>query len=222
MVAAALKCCRFAMLGVTRELWGNSACATCKNPHKVSFPLLSFCRSRNVWVIQVACCLRQYQYTRSTVPRACCSGATRWSSRLKREQDYSYLWTFQERGKKGKAGGERKGMNAMHVWEVVLAGFEINDLNMCYSWESSEKKRKKKKKTADKSTCRRATQGPQMGKPQGLWDRSRGEKLWKKRHSPLIQNVHFSLGNLKRSNWTEGTDQKKKKKHTAVWGHNLC
>lgn len=36
-------------------------------------------------------------------------------------------------GKKGKAGGERKGMNAMHVWEVVLAGFEINDLNMCYS-----------------------------------------------------------------------------------------
>ena len=30
-------------------------------------------------------------------------------------------------------GGERGGMNAMHVWEVVLAGFEINDLNMCYS-----------------------------------------------------------------------------------------
>lgn len=36
--------------------------------------------------------------------------------------------------------GDRGGMNAMHVWEVVLAGFEINDLNMCYSWESSERK----------------------------------------------------------------------------------
>lgn len=39
-----------------------------------------------------------------------------------------------ERGE-GEREREREtgGMNAMHVWEVVLAGFEINDLNMCYS-----------------------------------------------------------------------------------------
>lgn len=147
MVAAALKCCRFAMLGVTRELWGNSACATCKNPHKVSFPLLSFCRSRNVWVIQVACCLRQYQYTRSTVPRACCRGATRWSSRLKREQDYSYLWTFQEWGeKKGKLEGRGK------EWMPCMCGkWFWQDLKLmistCAIVENHQKKKKKKLQT---------------------------------------------------------------------------
>lgn len=32
----------------------------------------------------------------------------------------------------------------MHVWEVVLAQPEINDLNMCYSGESSKLKCRQK------------------------------------------------------------------------------
>lgn len=38
-------------------------------------------------------------------------------------------------------------MNAMHVWEVVLAGFEINDLDAFSGRESSQRK------CADKSSC---------------------------------------------------------------------
>lgn len=37
-------------------------------------------------------------------------------------------------------------MNAMHVWEVVLAGFEINDLDVFSGRESSQRK------CADKSS----------------------------------------------------------------------
>lgn len=56
---------------------------------------------------------------------------------LKGEQDYSALGVAVKlervRWSRGERGGDGGGMNAMHVWEVVLAGFEINDLNMCYS-----------------------------------------------------------------------------------------
>lgn len=36
-------------------------------------------------------------------------------------------------------------MNAMHVWEVGLAGFEINDLNMFSGRESSQRKKCRQK-----------------------------------------------------------------------------
>lgn len=36
-------------------------------------------------------------------------------------------------------------MNAMHVWEVVLARFEINDLNMCYIVENHQKEKCRQK-----------------------------------------------------------------------------
>lgn len=47
------------------------------------------------------------------------------------------LWRESERG--GWGGG--RVMNAMHVWEVSLAGFEINDLNMFSGRESSQTKK---------------------------------------------------------------------------------
>lgn len=66
-----------------------------------------------------------------------------------REQDYlaesECLWRESEHG----AGGEGRGgglRNAMHVWEVVLAGFEINDLHAFSGRESSQRK------SADKSS----------------------------------------------------------------------
>lgn len=55
-------------------------------------------------------------------------------------------------------------MNAMHVWEVGLAGFEINDLNMFSGHKSSQRI------SADKSTCS-ATMTVRMGRKSFLHGR---------------------------------------------------
>lgn len=58
---------------------------------------------------------------------------------VKREQDYCALCVAVEAkvrkvgDVRGASSKEKGGRNAMHVWEVVLAEFEINDLNMCCS-----------------------------------------------------------------------------------------
>lgn len=67
-----------------------------------------------------------------------------------REQDYLApleTWSVSEgRVNTGVCGGGGGLMNAMHVWEVVLAGFEINDLDVFSGRESSQRK------CADKSS----------------------------------------------------------------------
>lgn len=76
--------------------------------------------------------------------RACVSTVTKphgGFDSLEGEQDYCALCvTVKLETGEEQAWEMRGGMNAMHVWEVVLARFEFNDLNMCYTWESSERK----------------------------------------------------------------------------------
>lgn len=66
-----------------------------------------------------------------------------------------------EKGKSEQGRGE--GMNAMRVWEVVLARFEINDLNMCYIVENHQKEKCRQKhllyiyaRATDRETTRTA------------------------------------------------------------------
>lgn len=143
--ATALKRCRFAMLCETREVWGNSASAACINPHPFFSSFLSFlftnlCEQHIFFLLLLL--FLWYKAIGIRLPAlACASSVTKPHGdfdSLKREQDYCCSLCrceasacTQEKGK----GREREtgGMNAMHVWEVVLAGFEINDLNMCYS-----------------------------------------------------------------------------------------
>lgn len=64
-----------------------------------------------------------------------------------REQDYlaesECLWRESEHV--GGVWGRGRGLrNAMHVWEVGLAGFEINDLDTFSGCESSQRKQRRR------------------------------------------------------------------------------
>lgn len=59
-------------------------------------------------------------------------------------------------------------MNAMHVWEVVLARFEINDLNVFSGRESSQRK------CADKSS-RGAAMTARMGRQKFSFQKKEGQ-----------------------------------------------
>lgn len=76
-------------------------------------------------------------------------------------------------------------MNAMHAWEVVLAGFEINDLDVFSGRESSQRK------CADKSSRGTAVTA-RMGRQKFSFQKKEGQTenaLVKKRHAwrtPLL------------------------------------
>lgn len=88
---------------------------------------------------------------------------------------------------------ERGGMNAMHVWEVVLAGFKINDLNMCYSWESSE--RKVQTKALAVQPCRGHRWRNHKDCETEAVEKTFVKKK-KEKHVLLIQNVNFNTGKV--------------------------
>lgn len=148
MSATALKQCRFAMLGVTREVWGNSANAACINPHpfifisflsfvflctnlfKLHFFFLFFLRCKAMRLSSSACayCNKAtwwFWFSEKRTGLLCFIGTQRAECvRLRRERV--------SRGEKRNECHACVGSGFGRVWN--------NDLNMCYSWESSERK----------------------------------------------------------------------------------
>lgn len=96
-----------------------------------------------------------------------------WKRRASPKGEWTRVW--------GKGGL----MNAMHVWEVVLAGFEINDLDVFSGRESSQRKCADKSSRGAAVTARMVRQKFSFQKKEG----QTGNSLVKKRHTwrtPLL------------------------------------
>lgn len=138
MFGAALKWCRFATLCVTREVWGNSAKAAWNKSSPRLFSLkyeaidiaLELSSSACAWTVT-----KPHGDFDSVKKR---TGFTLTSQLTQRAEPVRP--TNGGRGSRGERGEECHAC----VGKWFLAVLEINDLNMCYSWESAESKVKAK------------------------------------------------------------------------------
>lgn len=92
--ATALKRCRFGLLGVTREVWGNSANAACINPHPFVFFFSFFFFYAQTCSSYTFIFLRYKGNSNPALSFTVTKPHGDFDS-LKREQDYSYFMATQ-------------------------------------------------------------------------------------------------------------------------------